>query len=99
MYTVSFLPWQGSTLGHIENYGDLPLLQLAGAGASSSDGSFAWNATEQVGGRAPFTSALVAATTVTAATTTARSFIQQPTTGTINATQYHSMNIIISYYC
>ena len=66
MYTVSFLPWQGSTLGHLENYGDLPLLQMTG-----SD-SFATNSTELVAGQAPFTSALVAATTVTAATTTAR---------------------------
>ena len=40
--------------------------------AGATDGSFAWNATEQVAGHAPFSSALVAATTVTAATTTAR---------------------------
>jgi hypothetical protein len=51
--------------GHLENYGRLPLIQLA-----STDATFAWNATETVAGHASYTAA-VAAVAVSANATTA----------------------------
>jgi hypothetical protein len=49
----------------LENYGRLPLIQMA-----SSDATFAWNATETVAGHASYTAA-VAAVAVSANATTA----------------------------
>ena len=71
-YTVSFTPWQGATLGHLENYGPLPLIQVvmgasAGLGPTLLDSA---NVTQLTAGVAPY-SARVEAVVVSAAHTTA----------------------------
>jgi hypothetical protein len=64
IYAVTFLPTHGSSLGHIENYGDLPSIQIASTSLSS------FNVTTVTNGYSPF-SASVEAIIVNAAATTA----------------------------
>lgn len=63
-YRVTFTPTMGSTLGHIENYGNLPPIQISSTTLSSS------SVTELINGYSPF-SASVAAVIVSASNTTA----------------------------
>jgi hypothetical protein len=63
-YRVTFTPTMGSTLAHIENYGDLPAIKISSSSLTSS------STTTVTNGYSPF-SASVAAVIVSASNTTA----------------------------